>query len=166
MDKLKVSLPKFSIRGSLELNEPLASLNISKLFGAGGPDKHHHDDPMTIMWRSYDNHVTISWQSVQLFDNHAQAQISLVSSTWRQPQLIRCNQNKSIQRTPDPLPMVFIPLLNENLMAMITLIAGGPGSVGVCPAQGFHWGFKENEYHGIDDEDDDDDNENDNSEED
>ena len=38
MDKLKVTLPKFSIRGSLELNEPLASLNISKLFGAGGPD--------------------------------------------------------------------------------------------------------------------------------
>jgi len=35
MDKLKVTLPKFSIRGSLELNEPLASLNISKLFGAG-----------------------------------------------------------------------------------------------------------------------------------
>ena len=35
MDKLKVTLPKFSIRGSLELNEPLAALNISKLFGAG-----------------------------------------------------------------------------------------------------------------------------------
>ena len=35
MDKLKVTLPKFSIRGSLELNEPLASLNISKLFGPG-----------------------------------------------------------------------------------------------------------------------------------
>ena len=42
MDKLKVTLPKFSIRGSLELNEPLASLNISKLFGAG--DHHDHDD--------------------------------------------------------------------------------------------------------------------------
>ena len=35
MDKLKVTLPKFSIRGSLELNEPLTALNISKLFGAG-----------------------------------------------------------------------------------------------------------------------------------
>ena len=35
-----MTLPKFSIRGSLELNEPLASLNISKLFGAGD----HHDD--------------------------------------------------------------------------------------------------------------------------
>merc|ERR1712223_2012931 len=35
MDKLKVTLSKFSIRGSLELNEPLAALNISKLFGAG-----------------------------------------------------------------------------------------------------------------------------------
>ena len=44
MDKLKVSLPKFSIRGSLELNEPLASLNISKLFGAGGHRDDHHDE--------------------------------------------------------------------------------------------------------------------------
>ena len=44
MDKLKVSLPKFSIRGSLELNEPLASLNISKLFGAGGYRDYYHDD--------------------------------------------------------------------------------------------------------------------------
>ena len=34
MDKLKVSIPKFSIRGSLELNEPLAALNISRLFGS------------------------------------------------------------------------------------------------------------------------------------
>jgi len=45
MDKLKVTLPKFSIRGSLELNEPLASLNISKLFGAG---EHHNHDHMAI----------------------------------------------------------------------------------------------------------------------
>lgn len=35
MDKLNVTLPKFSIRGSLELTEPLQTLNISKLFGAG-----------------------------------------------------------------------------------------------------------------------------------
>ena len=35
-----MTLPKFSIRGSLELNEPLASLNISKLFGPG----EDHDD--------------------------------------------------------------------------------------------------------------------------
>ena len=34
MDKLKVTIPKFSIRGSLELNEPLAALNISRLFGS------------------------------------------------------------------------------------------------------------------------------------
>ena len=46
MDKLKVTLPKFSIRGSLELNEPLASLNISKLFGAG---EHHNHDHMAIV---------------------------------------------------------------------------------------------------------------------
>lgn len=35
MDKLRVSLPKFSVRGSLELTEPLAALNISRLFGSG-----------------------------------------------------------------------------------------------------------------------------------
>merc|ERR1712077_38725 len=35
VEKLKVQIPKFSISGSLELNEPLASLNISKLFGPG-----------------------------------------------------------------------------------------------------------------------------------
>ena len=44
MDKLKVTLPKFSIRGSLELNEPLASLNISKLFGAGGHRDDYHEE--------------------------------------------------------------------------------------------------------------------------
>lgn len=33
MDKLNVTLPKFSIRGSLELTESLEALNISKLFG-------------------------------------------------------------------------------------------------------------------------------------
>lgn len=35
MDKLSVTLPKFSVRGSLELAEPLAALNISRLFGPG-----------------------------------------------------------------------------------------------------------------------------------
>ena len=35
MDKLSVTLPKFSIRGSLELTEPLNTLNISRLFGSG-----------------------------------------------------------------------------------------------------------------------------------
>jgi len=35
MDKLNVTLPKFSIRGSLELTQPLETLNISKLFGPG-----------------------------------------------------------------------------------------------------------------------------------
>jgi len=34
VEKLKVQIPKFSISGSLELTEPLASLNISKLFGS------------------------------------------------------------------------------------------------------------------------------------
>jgi len=34
MDTLNVTIPKFSIRGSLELAEPLNNLNISKLFGA------------------------------------------------------------------------------------------------------------------------------------
>jgi len=34
VEKLKVEIPKFSISGSLELSEPLSSLNISKLFGA------------------------------------------------------------------------------------------------------------------------------------
>jgi len=33
MDTLNVTIPKFSIRGNLELAEPLAQLNISKLFG-------------------------------------------------------------------------------------------------------------------------------------
>jgi len=35
MDKLNVTIPKFSIRGSLELTESLHALNISKLFGSG-----------------------------------------------------------------------------------------------------------------------------------
>ena len=35
MDKLSVTLPKFSVRGTLELSEPLAALNISRLFGPG-----------------------------------------------------------------------------------------------------------------------------------
>lgn len=34
VEKLKVQIPKFSISGSLELTEPLSSLNISKLFGS------------------------------------------------------------------------------------------------------------------------------------
>ena len=55
MDKLKVTLPKFSIRGSLELNEPLASLNISKLFGAGGPHIYDGNHKMVI-WRSFKEH--------------------------------------------------------------------------------------------------------------
>jgi len=35
MDNLNVTIPKFSIRGGLELTEPLANLNISRLFGSG-----------------------------------------------------------------------------------------------------------------------------------
>jgi len=35
VDGLDVTLPKFSISGSLELTEPLANLNISRLFGPG-----------------------------------------------------------------------------------------------------------------------------------
>lgn len=34
MDTLNVTIPKFSIRGGLELTEPLANLNISRLFGS------------------------------------------------------------------------------------------------------------------------------------
>jgi len=34
MDTLNVTIPKFSIRGSLELTEPLANLDISRLFGS------------------------------------------------------------------------------------------------------------------------------------
>jgi len=34
VEKLKVQIPKFSISGSLELTEPLSTLNISKLFGS------------------------------------------------------------------------------------------------------------------------------------
>ena len=33
MDKLNVKLPKFSVAGSLELNQPLRDLNISSVFG-------------------------------------------------------------------------------------------------------------------------------------
>jgi len=33
MDRLKVTIPKFSVRGSLELQEPLADLNMTRLFG-------------------------------------------------------------------------------------------------------------------------------------
>jgi len=33
VEKLKVQIPKFSISGSMELSDPLANLNISKLFG-------------------------------------------------------------------------------------------------------------------------------------
>ena len=35
MDKLDVKLPKFSVSGSLELNQPLRELNISAVFGPG-----------------------------------------------------------------------------------------------------------------------------------
>lgn len=35
MDKLNVTLPKFSIKGALDLAEPLSTLNISRLFGPG-----------------------------------------------------------------------------------------------------------------------------------
>jgi len=33
VDKLKIQIPKFTISGSLELEEPLANINISKVFG-------------------------------------------------------------------------------------------------------------------------------------
>jgi serine protease inhibitor len=33
MDKLNLKIPKFSVSGSLELNQPLAELNITKIFG-------------------------------------------------------------------------------------------------------------------------------------
>jgi len=35
VDKLNVKIPKFSVSGSLELNQPLRELNISSVFGAG-----------------------------------------------------------------------------------------------------------------------------------
>ena len=90
MDKLKVSLPKFSIRGSLELNEPLASLNISKLFGAGGPGDDHHDDEEGDDDHGHEFHLSC------LTIIFIQAQTLLDSLIWRPPQSTRCNKQHMI----------------------------------------------------------------------
>ena len=134
MDKLKVTLPKFSIRGSLELNEPLAALNISKLFGAGlGHEISKIKVCRCIYWFLIEILTDFNLLNQSRPGSNLTGFVDLDSTP--------ADQVTDKHKLSKTCGCIAVDSLGYGWWHwLITLKPGGPGALGVRPTQGFHRG--------------------------